>query len=83
MAHHHYHHTTKTEDGAHLSVEHGTGVGTRLTLYVDSLVVERDVSQSLYMILSVVVDNAVFSCDGDGQATFVILESTAQFTVFR
>ena len=83
MAHHDDDGATKTEHGADLTVEDAAGLGSGFSLDIDTLIVERYIMQTLYIILSEVADNAVGTCDRNGQTTAVALEATADAQVLR
>ena len=81
MAHHDDNSTSEAEHGADFTVEDAAGLGSGFSLDIDTLIVESHIVQTLHIILSEVADNAVGTCDRNGQTTAVALEATADAQV--
>ena len=76
-------HATIAEYGTHLTIVDAASHTTRLALNVDTLVVEGNTLQALYIILSEVANDAITAADRHWQTTTVCLESATQHTVYR
>ena len=76
-------HTTISEDGTHLTIVDAASHTTRLTLDIDTLVVEGNALQSLNIILSEMAHDAITAADRHRQSATVCLESTTQHSIYR
>ena len=81
VAHHDDNGTSEAEHGTDLTIEDAADLSASFSLDVDTLIVESHIMQPLHIILSEVADNAVGTCDRNGQTTAVALEATADAQV--
>ena len=76
-------HTTVSEDGTHLTIVDAASHTPRLTLDINTLVIEGNTLQSLNIILSEVAHDAITAADRHRQSATVCLESTTQHSIYR
>lgn len=76
-------HATIAKDGTHLTIVDAASHAARLSLDIDTLIIERYALQALYIILTEMAYHTIGSADRHRQATTVGLKSAIQHTVYR
>ena len=81
MTHHDNDRASEAEDTTHFTIEDASCLCASLTLYINTLIVEANVVQSLYIILTEMADDAVATRDRHGQSASVALKVTTDAPV--
>ena len=74
VTYHDDHGAAEAEDTADLTIEDAASLGAALTFNINALIVQCDVMQALYVILSKMANDAVGASDRHGQTAAVALE---------
>ena len=76
MTYQHISQANVLEDSRHLTIKNSTGIGSRLSFDIHSLIIQFHITKPLHLILSIMSHHHIWSGNWHGKNTFIFLKAT-------